>query len=88
MAWCTCRGGAQDHWLSSGDAEVPDAVPVAHILFEQLAQSPGPCGGFKTGHNLSREEREVGMMEKNDKGMNCSTKEVKLKKVQVHQEGF
>lgn len=69
MTWCTCGGSAQDHWLSSGDAEVPDPIPVAHVLLEQLAQSPGPCGGFKTGHNLSRGGRQVGMMEKQDRGM-------------------
>lgn len=68
MTQCTCGGGAQDYWLSPGDAEVPDPVPVAHILLEQLAQSPGPCGGFKTGHNLSREGGEAGMMEKKRNG--------------------
>lgn len=58
MTSCTCRGGAQDHWLSPGDAEVPDPIAVAHVLLEQLAQSPGPCGGFKAGHNLCREGRK------------------------------
>lgn len=66
VTWCTCGGGAQDYWLSSGDTEVPDPIPVAHVLLEQLAQIPGPCGGFKTGHNLNRKGREVGMMKKRE----------------------
>lgn len=50
----TCRGSAQHHWLSSGDTEVPDPIAMAHILLEQLAQSPGAGGGFETGHDLKR----------------------------------
>lgn len=57
----TSGGRPQDHWLSSSNAQVPDPVPVAHVLLQQLAQSSRSCGGFKAGHNLSREEREVSM---------------------------
>lgn len=57
----TCRGRPQDHWLSSGNAEVPDPIPVAHVLLEQLAQGSRSCGGFKAGHNLSGEERKMSM---------------------------
>lgn len=60
---CTCRGCPQDHWLSSGNAQVPDSIPVAHILLEQLAQSSRSCGGFKAGHNLSREDGEKSIRE-------------------------
>lgn len=55
---CTCRGCPQDHWLGPGNAQVPDSIPVAHILLEQLAQSSRSCGGFKAGHNLSRGDGE------------------------------
>lgn len=58
---CTCGGRPQDHWLGSGNAQVPDPVPVAHVLLEQLAQGSRSCGGFKAGHNLSREEGEMSM---------------------------
>lgn len=54
----TCRGGAQDHRLSACDAEVPDPVPVANVLLQQLAQGPGPGGGFETGHNLREETKK------------------------------
>lgn len=61
----TSGGSAEHHWLCSGDAEVPDPISVAHVLSEQLAQSPRSCGGFETGHNLQMERREVGEREGN-----------------------
>jgi len=48
----TCRRSAQHHRLSPGDAEVPDAVSVAHILADQLAHGSGR-GRFETGHDLT-----------------------------------
>lgn len=48
----TCGGRAQDHRLGLCHAQVPDSIAVAHVLLEQLAQSPGACGGLKAGHNL------------------------------------
>lgn len=47
----TCRRCPEHHRLGPGDAEVPDAVPVTHILFDQLAHRSGR-GRFETGHNL------------------------------------
>jgi len=63
MIWRTGRGGAKHHGLCSGDAEVPDPVPMAHVLPEQLTQSPGACGGLETGDNLQIKGREVGVIE-------------------------
>jgi len=57
VSWYTCGGGAQDYWRISGDSEIPDPVPVAHILLKQLTHGSGPRGGFKAGHNLNREGR-------------------------------
>ena len=48
----TCRGGSKHHGLGPGDAQVPDAIPVANILLQQLADSPRAGGGLETGHNL------------------------------------
>lgn len=53
----TCGGCAQDHRLSLGHAQIPDSITVAHVLPEQLAQSPGPCGGLEAGHNLDKAGR-------------------------------
>lgn len=53
----TCGGSAQDHRLSPGHTQVPDPITVAHVLLEQLAQSPGTCGGLETGHDLDRKRQ-------------------------------
>lgn len=50
---CTCGGSAQDHWVSPGDAEVPDPVPVAHVLLDLLAQTLGRGVGSQAGYNLA-----------------------------------
>lgn len=54
LAVLTCGGCAQDHRLSPGHAQIPDPITVAHVLPEQLAQSPGPGGGLEAGHNLDK----------------------------------
>lgn len=54
--WCesesTCRRRPEHHGLGPGDTEVPDAVPVAHILPDQLAHRPGR-GRLEAGHDLT-----------------------------------
>lgn len=50
----TCGRRPEHHRLRPGGAQVPDAVPVAHELPEQLADGAGR-GRFETGHNLSRQ---------------------------------
>lgn len=50
----TCGRRPEHHRLRPGGAQVPDAVPVAHVLPEQLADGPGR-GRFETGHDLSRQ---------------------------------
>lgn len=37
---------------------------MAHVLLEELAQSPGACGGFEAGHNLRRQERQADVTER------------------------
>lgn len=49
----TCGGSAQDHWMSPGNTEVPDSVPVAHVLFDLLAQTLGHGVGSQAGYNLA-----------------------------------
>ena len=80
MNVCTCGGGAQHHRHGAGDAEVPDPVPVAHVLLEQLAHSPGPRGGFEAGHNLSRGgEKRGGHDGENNGRTMCFSPGVELK---------
>lgn len=43
--------------MSPGNAEVPDSVPVAHVLFDLLAQTLGHGVGSQAGDNLAGDER-------------------------------
>lgn len=43
--------------MSPGNAEVPDSIPVAHVLFDLLAQTLGHGVGSQAGDNLAGDER-------------------------------
>lgn len=49
----TCRCSAQNHWMNPGNANVPDSIAVADVLFDLLAQTLGHRTGSQAGYNLA-----------------------------------